>query len=95
MTNLKDKLSASVRMAKANQQPAAKADEPATTETAKPAAAKAAPAKPAASKPSPAKSVAKPTPAKAATKKPAASANKPKENQESGSTLFPSRVWPD
>lgn len=74
MTNLKDKLSANVRRAKATQQP-----EPDTPAAAKPAAAK-----PAAARPATAKPAAKPAPA--------ATAN---VVQESGTSLFPSRVWPD
>jgi hypothetical protein len=77
MTTTKDKLSASVRMAKAAQQTGS--DQPASQPAAKPAA------KPAAGK----------TPAaKAAPAKPAASAAAG-EITESGSTLFPARVWPD
>jgi hypothetical protein len=73
MTNLKDKLSASVRQAKAAQQPVSKP-------AAKPAAPKAEP-KPAASKP--------------AAAKPAAAKEKTPGVPDSGSALFPDRVWPD
>ncbi|MEW6253285.1 MAG: hypothetical protein AB1716_21810 [Planctomycetota bacterium] len=75
MTNIKDKLSASVRMAKAAQQPAPKS-------AAKPAA------KPAAAKPAPA-------PAKPVAAKPASPATHAGGIPESGTALFPERVWPD
>jgi hypothetical protein len=81
MTTTKDKLSASVRMAKAAQRAAT--DQPATEAAPKPSPAKAPAAKPAA---------AKAAPAKAPAQKPAASAG---EIPESGSALFPTRVWPD
>ena len=106
MTNLKDKLSASVRMAKAGQQTAsqpanapAALTQPAPVSAAadkpvavKPAAKKPTAAKPAATKPTAAKPAAtKPT----ATKQPAASRKPASVDQESGNALFPSRVWPD
>jgi hypothetical protein len=78
MTTTKDKLSASVRMAKAAQQTGT--DPPASQAAAKPAAGK-----------TPA---AKSAPAKAAPPKPAVSAPAG-EIPESGSALFPARVWPD
>jgi hypothetical protein len=83
MSKLKDKLSASVRMAKAAQQPAAKGA---------PARPVAKPAAPAAAKPSPApaKPAAAPA-AKPATPKTASAGGIP----ESGTALFPERVWPD
>ena len=100
MTNLKEKLSANVRRAKAAQQP--EAEKPAEKDVvakpvaAKPAAAKPAASKPPAVKPAPAKrTVAKPTPKSA----PAGKSEKgtPSANvvKESGTALFPSRVWPD
>lgn len=85
MTRLKDKLSASVRMAKAAQQPAAKsAAKPAARPVAKPATVK--------STPVPAKPAATPPPAAA---KPAAPRTHAGDISESGSALFPERVWPD
>jgi hypothetical protein len=83
MTTTKDKLSASVRMAKAAQQ--AGTDQPAAEAAPKPAPAKAPAAKPAA---------AKAAPARAPAQKPAVPASTG-EIPESGSTLFPARVWPD
>lgn len=78
MTTTKDKLSASVRMAKAAQQTGT--DQPASQAAAKPAAGKA--------------PAAKSAPAKATPPKPAVSAAAG-EIPESGSALFPARVWPD
>ena len=83
MTNVKDKLSASVRMAKAAQQTGT--DRPASEAAAKPAPAKAPAAKPAAPKAAP---------AKAPPLKPAVPGSAG-EIPESGTALFPSRVWPD
>ncbi len=79
MTNIKDKLSASVRQARADQGAApGPADESA--------------AKPAVSKPAAASAPA----AKQASSKPAAASVKTTNTiQESGSDLFPQRVWPD
>ena len=77
MSKLKDKLSANMRMVKANQQPAA-------AETTKAAS----------NKPE-----AKPAPEKTSAQKPAASPAKPQpmsgEVPQSGTALFPTRVWPD
>ena len=75
MSKLKDKLSASVRQAKAVQQPAKQQ-----------AAAKPAPA------PAAAKSAAQPAKQQKAEKTKAASAN---QVPQSGTELFPQRVWPD
>ena len=77
MSKLKDKLSANMRVVKANQQPANK---PAAKPAAKSAASK--PAKPAASK-------------KSAPRTSGAVADSMGEVPNSGSALFPSRVWPD
>ena len=76
MSNVKDKLSASMRTVKAGGKPAAGA-------TPKAAAGKPA-AKPAATK-------------KTAARKPLASSKTivPGDVPESGTALFPSRVWPD
>jgi len=113
MTNTKDKLSASVRQAKAAQNP--DADAPVAAAAAKPAdkvaatAAKprpaaprkqAAPRKPAASKPAVQKPADAAQKVKAAgstgTRKSAAAKRpQPDEIPESGSALFPKRVWPD
>lgn len=81
MSKLKDKLSANMRMVKANQQ----------SSTAEPARAQAAakPIKQAAAKPAATKPVAKTTPRPAARK--TVSGDVP----DSGTALFPSRVWPD
>ena len=73
MSNVKDKLSASMRTVKAGEKPAAK-----------PAAAK-----PAAAKKTATRKPARKAPAKA---KPAAV---PGDVPESGTELFPARVWPD
>lgn len=78
MTNLKNKLSASVRMAKAAQQPAATK----------------APAQKPQAAPSPAKAAA-PTNKPAQASKSASRPNPSSAIPESGSALFPSRVWPD
>ncbi len=95
MTNMKEKLAASVRDAKANQAPGAAAPEsipPAKpVARAKPSATKASPAprKPAAS-------ARKTTPATAKTRRTAAKKTPPSEGvPESGTALFPDRVWPD
>jgi len=77
MSNVKDKLSASMRTVKAGGKPVAK-----------PAAAKPAAAKPAAEKKTAPRKAARKTPAKA---KPAVPGDVP----ESGTELFPARVWPD
>ncbi|MDH3985786.1 MAG: hypothetical protein OEV12_05155 [Gammaproteobacteria bacterium] len=77
MSNVKDKLSASMRTVKAGGKPVAK-----------PAAAKPAAAKPAAAKKTAPRKAARKTPAKA---KPAVPGDVP----ESGTELFPARVWPD
>ena len=80
MSNVKDKLSASMRTVKAGGKPAAGA---------KPKAAAGKPAaKPAAAK--------KTAPRKPARKAPASSTTTvPGDVPESGTALFPSRVWPD
>lgn len=77
MSKLKDKLSANMRMVKANQQ----------SPTAAPAKA------PAAAKPVK-KATVKPA-AKATAQPPAARNMIAGDVPESGSTLFPTRVWPD
>jgi len=77
MSNVKDKLSASMRTVKAGGKPVAK-----------PAAAKPAAAKLAAEKKTAPRKAARKTPAKA---KPAVPGDVP----ESGTELFPARVWPD
>lgn len=83
MTKLKDKLSASVRMAKAAQQPAAKGA---------PGKPVAKPAAPAAARPAPAPA----KPAAAPATKPATPQAAPAGGiPESGTALFPERVWPD
>ena len=79
MTKLKDKLSASVRMAKTAQQSAAEQPATAPATTAKPGARKTAPARPSTTR------------ANAPVRKPASGGEVP----ESGSALFPERVWPD
>ena len=99
MTNTKDKLSASVRQAKAAQNP--DADAPAVVAAAKPADKVAATA----AKPRTAAPRKQAAPKKPATRKPADAAQKkqasaaprpqPDEIPESGSALFPKRVWPD
>ncbi|MFO8005351.1 hypothetical protein [Thioalkalivibrio sp.] len=110
MIKTKDKLSASVRQAKADQTP--ETDVPAdAAETAKPAEKATTTAKP---QSAPLKQAARKRPAarKPAARKPAASARKtstasgsrkagarkkPQSDEipESGSALFPKRVWPD
>lgn len=75
MSNVKDKLSASMRTVKAKQEPAA-TKQPKTTAR-KPAAKSTAPRKPA-----------RKAPAKGKTAVPG-------DVPESGTALFPSRVWPD
>ena len=78
MSKLKDKLSANMRMVKANQQ-----------------SPTAAPAKtPVAAKPIK-KTAAKPVATKTAARRPAASKTVAGDVADSGSTLFPTRVWPD
>lgn len=81
MSKLKDKLSANMRMVKANQQSptAAPAKAPAATKPVKKAAAKPAPA----------------AAAKTAARRPAAHKTVAGDVADSGSTLFPTRVWPD
>mgnify|MGYP001815463540 FL=1 len=80
MSNVKDKLSANIRAVKAGEKPAAGA---------KPKAAAGKPAaKPAAAK--------KTAPRKPARKPPASSKTTvPGDVPESGTALFPARVWPD
>lgn len=99
MTNVKDKLSASVRQAKAAQKPEAEA--PAAPEAAKPearpapAAARKTPtarARPAAAKATVSRKATTPVPERAAA---AGKTSGPAEIPESGSALFPERVWPD
>lgn len=106
MTNVKDKLSASVKQARSQQQPleaeATKAD--VTAETT-PVEAQPLPAeKPKSVPKSTPKSTPKPAPKPVAINKPTEAAvpatsavKKTSSNdvQPSGSTLFPSRVWPD
>jgi hypothetical protein len=93
MTNIKDKLSASVRQARAGQQagPEAAAEAPASKAPARRTAASkekvAVPSKPTASKPVDQKPVVKPVPR--------ATESKVNNTPESGSALFPQRVWPD
>lgn len=84
MSKLKDKLSANMRKVKADQQPAAPTKAQATAKQ----AAKA--AKQPVAKPATPKSVVKPAAARSETVRSAAS-----KVAESGSTLFPARVWPD
>ena len=98
MTNIKDKLSASVRHAKAGQQTSAIAPASAKPAASKPPATQPAAAKAATSKPTVTKPAAsKPTAAPAIKAKqttwtaPAVSADVP----QSSSALFPARVWPD
>ena len=81
MSKLKDKLSANMRMVKANQQSPAAA--PAKVQ----AAAK--PNKKAVTKPSATAPAAKTAP------RPAARPAVPGDVPDSGTALFPSRVWPD
>ncbi|HSM28827.1 MAG TPA: hypothetical protein VK855_12080 [Thioalkalivibrio sp.] len=95
MTNMKEKLAASVREAKAAQAPETAAAEknPPTKPVARPKAA-ATKAKPAARKT--ATSARKSTPATRGTR--AAAARKEPSSEgipESGTALFPERVWPD
>lgn len=82
MSKLKDKLSANMRMVKANQQSptAAPAKAPAANKSVKKAAA---------AKPAPAAA------AKTAARRPAAHKTVAGDVADSGSTLFPTRVWPD
>lgn len=84
MTNVKDKLSASVRQARAAQQPTAAKLKPATR-----AATESTTAKPATARQ---QRTATPAPAKPTPATPVPSAN---SVRESGSALFPDRVWPD
>ena len=108
MTNTKDKLSASVRQAKAAQNP--DADAPAAAEAARPAdkaaataakprpaapRKKAAPKKPAARKPADTAPKTKASGSTGTRKPSAAKRPQPDEIPESGSALFPKRVWPD
>ena len=80
MSNVKDKLSANIRAVKDKQEPAANKQPKAAA--GKPAA------KPAAAK--------KTAPRKPARKAPASSTTSvPGDVPESGTALFPSRVWPD
>jgi hypothetical protein len=110
MTNLKDKLSANVRRAKAAQQPegAAPAAEQTSAATAEPAVRKRATtsatggseapgskaAKPASPRPRTAKPRTTEGPA-ATTEKPAAPPSSANQVKESGTALFPDRIWPD
>ena len=87
MTNIKDKLSASVRQAKAGQQTTvANAAE-------KPAATNPPVVKPAASKPAVAKPAARPANKDSVTTQTAPAV--PGDVPQSGNALFPARVWPD
>jgi hypothetical protein len=107
MTTMKDKLSASVKQARTGQTAvSAEATPVAQKSTAAAAPAKAKPVAAAQPKVVPSKVAPKPAPAKAAPKpvaKPATPAAKKstknvqtgKNVQPSGSSLFPSRVWPD
>jgi hypothetical protein len=80
MSKVKDKLSANIRAVKAGQEPAA--GEPAKATSEKPAA------RPAAKK--------TPAPRKPAERAPArAKTTVPGDVPESGTELFPARVWPD
>jgi len=94
MTNMKEKLAASVREAKAAQAPGAEA--PAAIRPTKPVTRPKAAAKP---KPAPRKPVArarKSAPATAKTRGATAQQTSPSEGiPESGTALFPERVWPD
>ncbi len=95
MTNMKEKLAASVRGAKATQAPGAAAPEaiPPAKPVARPKAA-ATKAKPAPRKP--VASARKTTPAPAKPRRTAAKKTPPSEGvPESGTELFPDRVWPD
>ncbi len=79
MSKVKDKLSANIRAVKGGQEPAASEQPKAAAE--KPAA------KPAAEKPT--------APRKPAKSAPARGKTLPGDVPESGTALFPSRVWPD
>jgi hypothetical protein len=95
MTNMKEKLAASVREAKATQAPEATTAEksPPAKPVARPKAA-ATKAKPAARKP--AASARKSVPATRGTRAAAAKKESLSEGiPESGTALFPERVWPD
>ncbi len=81
MTKLKDKLSANVRKAKAAQQVPAKKPSPERASTKPASTAAAAPAPAPAARPS--------------QRQAPASQARPAGIPESGSALFPSRVWPD
>ncbi len=93
MTTLKDKLSASVRQAKAAQttatKPAAAKPKAARSTAPKPAARKATPARPAAPKAAPRKAAAPKAAVKAEQK------IAPGGIPESHNQLFPQRIWPD
>jgi hypothetical protein len=80
MSKVKDRLSANIRAVKAGQEPAA--GEPAKATSEKPAAT------PAAKKTTAPRKPAKSAPAPAKT-------SVPGDVPESGSALFPTRVWPD
>jgi len=80
MSKVKDKLSASMRAVKAGQEPAA--SEPAKATSEQPAA------RPAAKKTAAAREPAKSKPARGKT-------TVPGDVPESGTALFPTRVWPD
>jgi hypothetical protein len=94
MTNMKEKLAASVREAKATQAPEATTAEksPPAKPVARPKAA-ATKAKPAARKP--AASARKSTPATRGTRAAAKKESSSEGIPESGTALFPERVWPD
>ena len=80
MSNVKDKLSANIRAVKEGQEPAT--GEPAKATSEKPAA------RPAAKKTAAPRKPAKSAPARAKT-------TVPGDVPESGTALFPTRVWPD
>ena len=80
MSKVKDKLSANIRAVKAGQEPAA--GEPAKATSEKPAA------RPAAKKTTAPRKPAERAPARAKT-------TVPGDVPESGTELFPARVWPD
>ena len=80
MSKVKDKMSANIRAVKTGQEPAA--DEPAKATSEKPAA------RPAAKKTTAPRKPVKSTPARAKT-------SVPGDVPESGTELFPARVWPD
>ncbi len=101
MTNVKDKLSASVRQARAAQSPAAADVTAGETAPAQPAAEKATAAKPAATRTAAARGTAakpaasRPEARKPATPKPVPAAASGNSVRDSAGELFPARVWPD